>query len=184
LTGRSPDDATVVTLGRRKAPRDGRGVNPVLFGDLYQTLLSNAEQVGGPEVDVGVGKPPREVWFVCQGLQHEDRILVGVRVRTDHAGCGVDPFVDLGFTLGDVRLDWFLVGIVSAVIYRILYDRDVGRTRRSRVRRWTLILGIWLGQLLLSLDDRAKSHSLGIGSSVGAVCYRAKYGLLNDLPED
>ncbi|ADD07596.1 uncharacterized protein Nmag_4071 (plasmid) [Natrialba magadii ATCC 43099] len=83
-----------------------------------------------------------------------------------------------------VRTGWFFVGIASAVVYRMLYDRDIGGIRRSRVRRWALILGMWVGQLLLSLDDRETSHSLGVGSSVGAVCYRVKYGLLDDLPEN
>jgi len=86
--------------------------------------------------------------------------------------------------LPTVRTDWLVVGVVSAVVYRILYDRDIWGIRRSRVRRWALIVGVWIAQLRLSLDDRELSHSFGVGSSVGAVCYRVKYGLLDDLPED
>ncbi|OVE84981.1 hypothetical protein [Natronolimnobius baerhuensis] len=82
-----------------------------------------------------------------------------------------------------LRGDWVLIGVVSGVCYRLCSDRDIAGIRRSRTRRWTLVLGIWLGQAVLALDDQDTSHSFGLGSSVGAVCYRTKYGLLSSLPD-
>ncbi|NGM70127.1 hypothetical protein G6M89_14110 [Natronolimnobius sp. AArcel1] len=82
-----------------------------------------------------------------------------------------------------LRADWFCIGVASAILYRYLLDRDIAGLRRSRARRWTLIAAIWAGQATLAVDDQHNSHSLGVGSSIGAVCYRLKYGLVSPLPD-
>ncbi|WP_124194809.1 hypothetical protein [Natrarchaeobius chitinivorans] len=79
-----------------------------------------------------------------------------------------------------IRFRWLLVGVTSGVAYRALYDRDVGSIRRSLARRLLVLGTIWTVWIRLGIDDRDISHNVGLGSSIGAVCYRAKYGLFEE----
>lgn len=68
----------------------------------------------------------------------------------------------------------------TAIGYRNLYDRDVWSLRRSRSRR--AVAGL-VSQLLVLAGDETDSHSFGLGSAVGAVLYRTRYGLFKAPPE-
>ncbi len=88
-----------------------------------------------------------------------------------------------GIDVPDVRPRWALLGAVVAVGYRTLLDRNVAGVRRSRIRRTTVLAGVWTAWFALGLDDRDRLHSLGLGATLGALCYRGRYGLLGGLPD-
>ncbi|MEY7848295.1 hypothetical protein AB7C87_03730 [Natrarchaeobius sp. A-rgal3] len=108
--------------------------------------------------------------------------------RLENANLDARTAFALGLVEGmeDVRLRhwWALVGAASAIGYRTVYDRDVGGIRRSLERRLLLLASIWAIWIRLSLGNRSVSHSLGVGSSVGAVAYRTRYGLLSEPPPE
>ncbi|ELY60233.1 hypothetical protein C491_03015 [Natronococcus amylolyticus DSM 10524] len=112
----------------------------------------------------------------CSG---EEREVTFDDARTAFA-VGVTDEMDLP----TVRTRWALLGAVVAAGYRTLLDRNVAGVRRSRLRRATLIGGVWTAWFALGFDNRDRLHSLGLGSTIGALCYRARYGLLGNLPNE
>jgi hypothetical protein len=115
----------------------------------------------------------------AKGCSTEDRETTFDDARTAFA-VGLTDEMDVP----NVRLRWALVGAASAVAYRTLLDRDIVGVRRSRVRRTSVVASVWAVWFALGFDDRDRLHSLGLGSTIGALCYRARYGLLGNLPGD
>lgn len=81
-----------------------------------------------------------------------------------------------------IRTNWLIVGVVVGILYKWMFDHDVAGLRRSRKRRWILVGCGWILLSRLAVNDEDKSHSFGLGTSVGALCYRINNGLLNDIP--
>ncbi|THE62814.1 hypothetical protein D8Y22_20345 [Salinadaptatus halalkaliphilus] len=101
---------------------------------------------------------------------------------------GADRWLDIDSDVTTVSLEtaelrWVLLGGAWAVGYRVLCDRDIWSLRRSKLRR---VVGRGLPTVVsLALGSNAKSDrtapavsSFGVGSILGAVVYRIRYGLL------
>lgn len=74
-----------------------------------------------------------------------------------------------------------LLGVGEALIWGLLYDYDVYRLRRSRRRRY--VAGLLRYPVHRLSTRRDATWSFGVGSCVGTLLYRLKYGVLEDPPE-
>lgn len=83
-----------------------------------------------------------------------------------------------GFEPRKIAPHWLFLGIVLGIGYRICYDRDVGGFRGSRRRRLLAAFGFGVLANHLARTRPDVTHNIGLGSSIGAVAYRTKYGLL------
>jgi hypothetical protein len=76
---------------------------------------------------------------------------------------------------------WLLVGVAEAIIWGLLYDYDVCRIRQSRRRR--IVAGCLRYPVHRLSTRRDATWSHGIGSCVGTIIYRLKYGVLDNPPD-
>lgn len=118
-----------------------------------------------------------------------DERMEGTGCSTED-GCSRDPSEAFRRGLaertpaGAVSWPWFLVGLVAAVGYCSLYDRDAWSLRRSRSRRAIAgILSMLCGQTLVRSGNETAAQGFGLGTSLGTVLYRTKYGFLEPLPD-
>lgn len=143
---------------------------------LFRDKAASLEQTDGTDTPDPTDTDPEQPTSIETEASTDDREteLESAAETTELEAAG-------GLEQPRLSVSGVVAGFGYGVCHSYLWDRDVWQIRSSWRRRVLSEAAQSLGVRVLTRgSDGSRSYSVAIGSAVGVVCYRIKYGLLSD----